>query len=55
LEQQINNLIEERKKLEESLRKIPTGKTLVDDETGEVFIGPPKSSKSSYKVTLSKG
>jgi hypothetical protein len=27
---------------------------LVDDQTGETLIGPVKTSKSSYKVTLQK-
>ena len=39
---------------EDRLRKIPSGKILVDEETGEVMIGPSKTSKSSYKVTLLK-
>lgn len=55
LNQQVKLLEAKRKELEDRLRRIPPGKTIVDGETGEVFIGPAKSSKSSYKVTLSKG
>lgn len=39
---------------EEKLKKIPAGKLLVDNDTGESFVGPAKSSKTSFKITLSK-
>lgn len=55
LDRQVKELEGRRKELEDRLRRIPVGKTIVDGETGEVFIGPGKCSKSSYKVTLSKG
>ncbi len=55
LDRQVKELEEKRRELEIRLRLITPGKTIVDGETGEVFIGPVKSSKSSYKVTLSKG
>lgn len=45
---------EKRKALEERLKTIPAGKMLVDAETGETLVGPSKSSKSTYKVTLKK-
>ena len=54
LDEQIKILIEQRKELEEKLRKIAPGKMMVDHETGEVLVGPLKSSKSTYKITLSK-
>jgi hypothetical protein len=54
LDRQIKELECKRKVVEDRLRRIPPGKTIVDGETGEVFTGPAKSSKSSYKVTLSK-
>jgi hypothetical protein len=47
-------IAERRKAVEDILKKIPAGKSLVDDETGETLIGPAKTSKSSYKVTLAK-
>jgi len=39
---------------ESRLKKIEFGKVLVDEETGETFQAPVKSSKSSYKITLGK-
>lgn len=42
------------KEREEQLKKIPAGKLLVDEETGETIVGAAKSSKTSFKVTLSK-
>lgn len=44
----------ERKKIEDRLKKIPAGKTLVDDETGEALTGPSKTSTTSFKVSLAK-
>lgn len=56
--QELNRVAEEateaRKKHEEVLKKIPAGKLLVDDDSGEVFCGPSKTSTSSYKVTLAR-
>jgi hypothetical protein len=54
LNDQVKAAEEKRKALEERLKKIPAGKMLVDEETGETLIGPAKSSKSSYAVTLAK-
>lgn len=55
LEEQIKPLREKQKNIEEKLKKIPTGKMLTDEETGEVIgVGPAKKSTSSYKVTLAK-
>jgi hypothetical protein len=54
LDSQEKEIKERKKALEEKLRKIPSGKLLVDDQTGETLIGPVKTSKSSYKVTLQK-
>ena len=53
-ENEIKMLVEERKKIEEKLRKIGPGKMMVDQETGEVMVGPLKSSRSTYRITLSK-
>lgn len=55
LDQEVKALEAKRKELEDRLKRIPAGKIIVDDESGEAFIGPAKSSKSSYKVTLPKG
>jgi len=46
--------IEARKELEKRLQRIEPGKMLVDEETGETLIGPIKTSKSTYRVTLPK-
>jgi len=54
MDNEIMALLEERKKIEEKLRKIGPGKMMVDHETGEVMIGPLKSSRSTYRITLSK-
>jgi hypothetical protein len=54
LEQEIQELTEKRKALEEKLRRIAPGKMWVDDETGEVLEGPLKISKSTYRITLGK-
>ena len=55
LQEQISELEEKKKKIEEKLRSIPAGKILVDEETGEVWEGAVRSSRSTYKITLSKG
>lgn len=54
LTEEIAKLVEMRKALEEKLRSIAPGKMWVDHETGEVLEGPHKSSKSTYRITLSK-
>lgn len=54
IELEIQELTEKRKELEEKLRRIAPGKIWVDDETGEVFEGPLKMSKSTYRITLGK-
>ncbi|HUQ97397.1 MAG TPA: hypothetical protein VM010_07005 [Chitinophagaceae bacterium] len=51
---QIAELTEQRKSLEQKLRSIPGGKMVVDEETGEVFIGAFKTSKSTYRITLAR-
>lgn len=51
---EINSLLEQRKALEEKLRRIMPGKMWVDHETGEVLEGPQKISKSTYRITLSR-
>lgn len=52
--EQINNLTEQRKKVEEKLRSIGAGKMAVNHQTGEVMIGALKSSRSTYRITLAK-
>jgi hypothetical protein len=54
LEGQIKELTEKRKAIEDKLKKIPAGKLLVDESTGEAWIGAPKTSKTNYKLTLAK-
>jgi hypothetical protein len=54
LTEQIAVLTEQRKELEARLRPIPAGRIVVDEETGEVFTGPLKTSKSTYRITLAK-
>jgi hypothetical protein len=54
LNNQIAELTAEKKNLEEKLRQLPGGKMVVDEETGEVFIGAFKTSKSTYRITLAR-
>ena len=54
IDEQIKQLTEQRKHIEEKLRSIPPGKMMVDHETGEVLTGALKSSRSTYRITLSK-
>jgi hypothetical protein len=53
LDEQIKILTEQRKSVEEKLRKLAPGRMVVDPETGEVLEGPVKTSKSTYRITLS--
>ena len=54
LNEQIAFLNEQKKEMEAKLRQIPGGKEVVDEETGEVFTGPLKTSKSTYRITLAR-
>jgi hypothetical protein len=54
LDQQIKILADQRKAVEEKLRKLAPGRMAVDPETGEVLEGPIKTSKSTYRITLSR-
>jgi hypothetical protein len=54
LDRQIKILTDQRKSVEEKLRRLAPGRMAVDPETGEVFEGPVKTSKSTYRITLSK-
>jgi hypothetical protein len=54
LNEKIVELAEQKKELEAKLRLIPGGKEVVDEETGEVFTGPLKTSKSTYRITLAR-
>ena len=54
LDEQIKILTEQRKAVEEKLRLMAPGRIAVDPETGEVIEGPMKSSKSTYRITLSR-
>lgn len=47
--------IDRRKKaVEEKLRLLAPGRVAVDPETGEVWEGPLKTSKSTYRITLAR-
>jgi hypothetical protein len=54
LEDQIKQLQEHKKQLEEKLRSIAPGRIGVDHETGEVIEGAFKASKSTYRITLAR-
>ena len=54
LDEEIKMLQDEKKSREEILRKIAPGRMAVDPETGEVWEGPLKTSKSTYRITLAK-
>lgn len=54
LNNEIADLTEQRKALEERMRSIAPGKMSVDKETGEVLLGAAKASKSTYRLTLAK-
>jgi len=54
LDEQIKILCEQRKAVEEKLKKVAPGRITVERETGEVIEGPIKTSKSTYRITLSK-
>jgi hypothetical protein len=54
LDEQIKMLTEQKKSVEEKLRRFIPGRMVVDTETGEVLEGPIKTSKSTYRITLSK-
>ena len=54
LEQQISILKQQQKMVEEKLRRIGEGRTVVDFETGEVVEGAGRKSRSTYKITLRK-
>ena len=54
LDHQIKILTDKRKAVEEKLRKLAPGRMAVDPETGEVLEGPLKTSKSTYRITLSR-
>jgi hypothetical protein len=54
LDEQIRMLQEQKRVQEERLRGLAPGRMAVDPETGEVLEGPLKTSKSTYRITLSK-
>ena len=54
LDEHIKMLTDQRKAVEEKLRKLAPGRMAVDPETGEVLEGPLKTSKSTYRITLSR-
>lgn len=45
---------DKRKAIEDVLKRIPAGKILVDEESGQSLVGPSKTSKTNFKLTLKK-
>ena len=54
MDEEMKSLAARKKAVEELLRSIRPGKMGVDPETGEVFVGAEKTSKSTYRITLAK-
>jgi hypothetical protein len=54
MDEEMKSLAARKKAVEELLRSIRPGKMGIDPETGEVFIGAEKTSKSTYRITLAK-
>ncbi len=52
--EKIEALTAEKKRIEENLKRIAPGSIAVDRETGEVFEGALKRSKSTYRITLKR-
>jgi hypothetical protein len=54
LKQQVDIATASLKAYEDWMKKIPQGQVWPDPETGEAVPAPPKSSTSTYKITLAK-
>jgi hypothetical protein len=54
LNEQIRQLTNQKKTLEEKLKRIAPGRVAVDPETGEMLEGAHKTSKSTYRITLAR-
>ena len=54
LEEQIKALQEQKKVVEDKLRRVAPGRVAVDPETGEMIEGAFKTSKSTYRITLAR-
>lgn len=54
LDDEMKAIAARKKAVEEVLRSIRPGKMGVDPETGEVFTGADRTSKSTYRITLAK-
>jgi len=54
IDEEIKVLQEKKKFREDQLRKIAPGRMAVDPETGEVWEGAIKTSKSTYRITLAR-
>jgi hypothetical protein len=54
LNEQIRILQEQKKAVEEKLRRVAPGREAVDPETGEVIEGAYRTSKSTYRITLGR-
>ena len=54
LKAQIDELDKQKKAIEEVMKKIPAGKVIVDEQTGETWQGANKSSTTVPEVRLAK-
>ncbi len=54
LDTKIKELTDSKKSLEEKLKMVAKGTTIINEETGEVYLPPTKTSTSTYQVSLKK-
>lgn len=54
LDAEMHHLQEQKKELEAKIRSVAAGKMAVDPETGELIEGVNRTSKSTYRITLSR-
>lgn len=54
LKNQEKEIADRRKAIEEVLKTIKPGQILVDESTGQSLVGPTKTSKTNYKLSLKK-
>lgn len=54
LKASVDYATEKMKAREDILKKIPAGMSLVDEATGEIIVGPSKTSTTTLKITLAK-
>jgi hypothetical protein len=54
VDEELKRLTEKKKMIEEKLKVVGPGRMAVDTETGEVVEGASKTSRSTYRITLSR-